>query len=372
MHIRLSAESLRDSINRVLGVVDKKSSRPILSNCLFVAEKGRLSLYATDLQVSAKYSCPVDVVTEGRFCLNAKNIFDIARELPDSEVELKTDENKNILQLECDDVKFSLLIVSTDEFPRISFNEDSDNYFSLNSTRVLEIVNKTSHAISNDDTRYNLNGIFVQKIDGKLRAVATDGHILALFEDEQFKDNVSGLDSGIIIPKKGVQELRKISDYYSDEELRISVDESSIYISASDNFWLSVRLIAREYPKYQAVIPNKTSFNINVDKKNLLTAVKRIKLLANEKSNAVKMSLAHGNLTISANHPALGDANEKLSVDYDGKAIEIGFNAKYLIDTFSALESDNVEMEFNNEFSPVLIKAQNKPEFLGIVMPLRL
>jgi DNA polymerase-3 subunit beta len=372
MHFKITSENLRDAINRVLGVVDRKSSRPILSNCLFVVEKSQLSIYASDLQVSAKFSCHIDAIETGSFCLNAKSIYDIARELPDSVVELKTNSLKNILELSCKEVKFSLLIVSSEEFPKLTFNEENKNGFTLSTSQILRIVSKTQHAISNDDTRYNLNGIFIQRVNNRLRAVATDGHVLALIDDGQVNEQSTGLDSGIIIPRKGVQELRKIADFYMDQQIKISVDENSIFINADDKFWLSIRLIAREYPRYQAVIPNKTIYSVNIDKLDLLTAVKRIKLLANEKSNAVKISLKPGQLRISANHPSLGDANEKIEVQYEGKEIDIGFNARYLIDTFSALDGENIEMEFNNEFSPVIIKGKQTPEFLGVVMPLRL
>jgi DNA polymerase-3 subunit beta len=205
-----------------------------------------------------------------------------------------------------------------------------------------------------------------------LRAVATDGHRLSLLETDLGENNIESLVNGIIIPRKGVNELKKLADTFQDAEITIAVDDSFLYASIADQYFISLRLIAREYPKYQAVIPSKTTFTMTADRDSFFDAVRRIKIMSNEKSNGVKVRLSGEEMTIMANHPSLGDALETIPVNYDGGEMEIGFNAKYLIDTLSTFDEGDISLELNNEMSPVIIKSNNLPNYLGIIMPLRL
>lgn len=371
MKININSNVLRDGLNKVLTVIDKKNARPILTNCLFSAQNGRLELIATDLEVTAKVMLDSTVSEEGSFCINTKNFHDILRELPEAQVELEIDQNKNVLELNCQKINYSLLITSSEEYPQVNF-ENGGKPFQLNSKDFANIISKTSHAISTDETRINLNGIYVQQIDGKLRTVAIDGHRLALLDVHDFQSENQSLLDGVIIPRKGITEIKKIADSFPESELTVSVDESFLYISANDEYFLSVRLIAREYPKYQTVIPSKTVYSMIVDKNTLLNAVKRIKILSNEKTNGVKLGISAGQLTVSANHPSLGHAKETIPVEYEGEEMEIGFNAKYVIESLMVLDVDEIIYEFNNELSPVIVRSNSEPDFLGIIMPLKL
>ena len=357
MKLSIQTNVLRDAINKVLSVVDKKNSRPILTNCLIRSQGQNLELIATDLEVSAKIILKAKIEKEGSFCINSKNISDILRELPNEELFLNVD-NNNLLNLNCKSINYSLLITSADEFPQLNFQNQSSE-FRLKTKQISHIINKTQHAISSDETRLYLNGIYFQLNDSKLRSVAIDGHRLALLD-------------GVIIPRKGINELKKIADTYPEDDVSISLDDSFMFVNARNEYYLSIRLIAREYPKYQTVIPSKTTNRFHIDRNAILNAVKRVKILSNEKTNGIKLNIAPGLLTISTNHPALGQANETLPIVYEGKATEIGFNAKYLIESLSVLNETDVTFEFNNELSPVVIKADDLPEFLGIIMPLKL
>jgi DNA polymerase-3 subunit beta len=368
MKIEISVSQLRDSINKLLSVVDKKNARPILSNCLIESKNDKLILIATDLEVSAKIIIPAKSNTNGSFCINTKNLSDILRELPEKLLTLEL--NNNNLQLNCGEIKYNLLTVSTDEYPSINF-ESNDQKFKLKSKDLLNIINKTSHAISTDETRLYLNGIFLQQVDSKLRAVAIDGHRLALLDTNEIIGSNNHLLDGVIIPKKGINELKKIAETYPDQSLDLTINDSFLYIS-TDNYYINIRLISREYPKYQTVIPNKTTFKMKVERNTLLNAVKRIKLLSNEKTNGIKLSLAKNNLTLSANHPSLGQAVEKIDCFYDGNQMDIGFNAKYLIESINILPEEDIIFEFNNELTPVVVKSESIPEYIGIVMPLKL
>ena len=370
MKLSIQTNVLRDAINKVLSVVDKKNSRPILTNCLIRSQGQNLELIATDLEVSAKIILKAKIEKEGSFCINSKNISDILRELPNEELFLNVD-NNNLLNLNCKSINYSLLITSADEFPQLNFQNQSSE-FRLKTKQISHIINKTQHAISSDETRLYLNGIYFQLNDSKLRSVAIDGHRLALLDTHEFIGDNKFLVDGVIIPRKGINELKKIADTYPEDDVSISLDDSFMFVNARNEYYLSIRLIAREYPKYQTVIPSKTTNRFHIDRNAILNAVKRVKILSNEKTNGIKLNIAPGLLTISTTHPALGQANETLPIVYEGKATEIGFNAKYLIESLSVLNETDVTFEFNNELSPVVIKADDLPEFLGIIMPLKL
>ncbi len=370
MKLIIQSQVLREAINKVLSVVDKKNSRPILTNCLLKTSGTKLEIIATDLEVSAKIILNAKVEKEGSFCINSKNISEILRELPNDEVTISVD-NTNLLNLTCKNINYSLLISTSEEFPQLSFQNQSSE-FRLKTKNISHIINKTSHAISTDETRLYLNGIYFQLSESKLRAVAIDGHRLALIDTHEFIGENKFLVDGVIIPKKGITELKKIADSYPDDDVSISLDDSFMFVNARNEYYLSIRLIAREYPKYQTVIPAKTTNRFHIDRNAVLNAVKRIKILSNEKTNGIKFNIQKNELVISTNHPALGQATENLPISYDGKSTEIGFNAKYLIESLMVLNETDVTFEFNNELSPVVIKAEDIPEFLGIIMPLKL
>ncbi|MFA6237213.1 MAG: DNA polymerase III subunit beta [Bacteriovorax sp.] len=371
MIIKISVADLKETLNKILSVVDKKNTRLILNFIQIQAFDNYIEMSATDLEVSAKVTVPCLVEKSGTFCVNAKNIFDIVKELPDKELRIELPEGSNSLKLACDNINFTLLIYTSEEFPHLQFGTKG-NEFKLSSNQIIEIINKTSHAISNDETRLFLNGIYLQEVDGKLRSVATDGYRLALIETELSNNKIEALINGIIIPKKGVTELKKIAEAYPEKEISISVDESFIYLNANNSYLLAIRLIAKEYLKYQAVIPKKTTFFADIERSAFMNAVRRIKIMANERSNGVKLILRDNEMIVAANHPSLGEAQEKININYSGKEFEIGFNAKFLIDTLSIFGDEEIRMEFNNELSPVAIKSSKNQNYLCIVMPLKL
>lgn len=371
MKISINSIIFRDGINKILTVIDKKNTRPILSNCLIHAHDGRLELIATNLEVTIKVLLHATVDNSGSFCINTKNLSDILRELPNEDLELFANANENILKLNCKKINYSLLITNTDDFPQINFESTTESIV-IKSKDIINIINKTSHAVSTDETRVNLNGIYFQQLDNKLRAVAIDGHRLALLDLNNFNSQNTVIQDGVIIPKKGIAELKKLAESYASTEITLHLDESFLYASANEEYYLSVRLIAREYPKYQTVIPSKTSFSITLDKNALMDAVKRIKLLSNEKTNGVKLSIKETELTVSADHPSLGHAKEIIPISYTGKEMEIGFNAKYMIDSLMVLDVNEIIYEFNNELSPVIIRSDEEENFLGIIMPLKI
>jgi len=369
MLIKTDVIFLQNALNKLLSVIDKRNTRPILTQILFKAKNNKIELIATDLEVSAKIIINAVVEREGIFCANSKNIHDIIRELPKDQVSIEL--NENTLNIQCNEVFYSLVVSSSEEYPTLTFPEYDDS-IKMPAATLTDIINRTSFAISTDETRLFLNGIYLQEIDSKLRAVATDGHRLAMYETTIAELNNNFLVNGIIVPAKGIFELKKISEAFSDEDINIHIDESFIFVFVKNQYYISIRLIARDYPKYQEVIPNKTSFSMIVDRDLFLDAVKRIKIMSSEKSHGVRVKLKKNMMTIAANHPSLGHATENVPIEYRDEEFEIGFNAKYLIDTFSCLDSGEIILEFNTIFKPVIIRSALLPDFLGIIMPLKL
>lgn len=371
MKLSVQTEHLRSALFKILSVVDQRNSQAILTYCLLTAKDNSLFFEATDLEVSNKVTCKAETQESGKLCVNPKNLFDLVKEMPNRPIYLEASPENNLLELTSEQITVSLLVCSCEEFPNLSFTS-SEKEFKLKGKDILNFIIKTSHAIGHDETRIFLNGIFLQQTNHKLRAVATNGYTFALIDSKGLDTPHETLSKGIIIPKKGVAVLRKLIEQDIESSLNISVDESFMYVSSGDKDRLSIRLIARDYPPYQTVIPAQISYSMTVSKDHLLNAIKRVKVLANEKSNAIKFSIDQGKLTISASHPVFGEATEKLDVDYTGKCIDIGFNARYIMDSLSVFGDDDITFEFNNELSPVVIKSQELQEFLGIVMPLKI
>ena len=371
MRAVVQTNELRHALSKVLSVVENKAARPNLAYALVEAEESAFSISATNVEVSSRVIVGADIGDGGRFCVDAKKLSDILREMPEEnsiEMELKD----NSLGIKKDDIFYSLLTHTAKDFPHLSFEHQSKE-FCLKVGQLQEIITKVSHAISVDETRgIHLNGIYLSWIDGKLRSVATDGHRFAMLDTEIQWGEPEEIQNGIIIPRKGVSELKKMTEYDSGTLISLSVDDTSLYASVDGNHSISVRLVPREYPNYKNIIPEKSSFKARIDKTPLLNAVRRIKIMSNEKSYGVKILLGHGKMRISASNPSLGNASEKIDVDFDEQDMEIGFNAKYLIDSLSVFGDGPLEIKFDNSTLPVVLKSSRLPNYLGIVMPLKL
>jgi DNA polymerase-3 subunit beta len=371
MKFKISVDTLRESINRVLSIVDKKNTRTILTFSQIKVFKDKLEIESTDLEVSCKVVANIKSDFEFSFCINSKNLFDILKELPSGELELSLDSDNNQLLINIAHIHFSLMVLGADQFPNLNFHTTLNN-FTIPSKILSMLISRTIHAISNDETRIYLNGIYLQNTDNKLRAVATDGHRLLMQDIDFLFANDQTLKTGLILPRKGINEIKKLIEADPNGEIKFSYDDSFLYASRENEYYLSIRLISRDYVKYQAVIPSKTTFSMKVSKELFLNALKRIKIMSNEKSNGIRINLKQNALILSANHPVLGNASESIGIDYSGKDFEIGFNAKYLIDCISVIESNMITIDFNNELSPIIIKDDTEKNFLGIVMPLKL
>ncbi|MBL1241595.1 MAG: DNA polymerase III subunit beta [OCS116 cluster bacterium] len=370
MKVTIEREILLKSLNHVQGVVERRNTIPVLSNILIAASGETVNFTATDLDISIVESAAAIVDQEGSITAPAHLLYDIVRKLPDgTQISIEKVEDTRI-DVRSGRSQFTLQALSADDFPNLSSGEMSHN-FDLSVGNLKRMIEKTRFAISTEETRYYLNGIYFHTIedegDAKLCAVATDGHRLAKVEIAM-PAGAAGMP-GIIIPRKTVGELHKLLD--SDEEnVAISLSDSKIEFRIGKTIVTS-KLIDGNYPDYDRVIPSNNQNAMNVETRPLTKAVDRVSTVANDRGRAIKLALSKDVLTLEVNNPDSGHAEEELMVEYDSVNLEIGFNAKYMLDVLNQLEGDSVEFLFAESVDPVLVKDLGDEGTIYVLMPMR-
>lgn len=369
MKFTVAKDTFLEALQKVQNVVEKKNTVQILSNILLASTKDTLSLTATDLEVGINVTLPIEKGIEGKVAVSAKNLLEIVKELPNKPVTLSKKEN-NWVEISCQKSMFNLVGLGADEFPPLpSF--DNKNYLTVNSAATREMVDRTLFSVSTDETRYHLNGVFVEAVENNLlRMVSTDGHRLAFIDKELVLNGADQFKRGIIIPKKGLAELRRLLDDKA-ESFSMALDKGNLLVKLEDTL-LFIRLIEGDYPDYEQVIPKKNDKRLTVSREEFLGSLRRVSLLANEKSRGVKLSLRENGLTITSSNPDLGDAKEELDAEYNQDPVEIGFNARYIIECLTILDSDKITIDLNDKLSPGLLRPAGKNDYTYIVMPMRI
>jgi DNA polymerase-3 subunit beta len=373
MKLTIPRSELQRGLARIQAIVEKRNSMPILANALLRASKGAASLLeiaATDLEVGIRGTHPADVAKVGSLTVSARKLFEIVRELPEEPVALSATSN-SYLEIACDRVRFTLAGTAAEEFPTLPEVAPS-GMVRLPAAVVASLIERTMYAASVDETRYNLNGVYLELIEegAKLRMVATDGHRLALV-DRSLAAGTSDLTSGVILPRKGLAELKRLVDEEDADEIELGIEGNSALARKGD-VTLTMRLIEGEFPNYRQVLPKANSRRVTLSADLLTAALRRVALLSAERSKAVRVELVPGRLKLSANNPDLGEASEELDVDYAGEAITVGFNARYLLDSLAAFRTKEVELGLEDDLSPAVLRPTEDTEALAVVMPMRL
>lgn len=370
MKISIERAALLRSLNHVQSAVEKRNTIPILSNVLMKAEDGSLSLSTTDMDLEINEAVAAKVEAAGATTAPAGTLFDIVKKLPDdSIVTLELSADGNQMTVKAGRSNFRLACLSPGDFPEIGLGE-LPTEFSIPSNELRALIDRTRFAMSTEETRYYLNGIYVHATESNgvavLRAVATDGHRLARFE----MPLPSGAENmpGVIIPRKTVNELRKLVDEAGDA-IRISLSESKVRF-AFDHIVLTSKLIDGTFPDYQRVIPSGNDKIVEVSPKAFTQAIDRVSTISDGKSRAVKIALNGKTMTLSANSPDAGSATEDLEVNGNDN-MEIGFNAKYLLDITSQIEGDGCRLTLADAASPTIIQDTGDASSLYVIMPLR-
>ncbi len=371
MKVTIERAALLRALGHVHRVVERRTTIPILANVLIDARDGALTLKATDLDLEVTEKTVADVGDAGATTLPAHTLYDIVRKLPEgAQVSLDGGGETGQLTLRSGRSRFNLQSLPESDFPDVT-SGDFSHRFSLSPADLKRLIGKTQFAISSEETRYYLNGIYIHtlEVDGQpmLRAVATDGHRLARLELPA-PEGSSGMP-GVILPRKAVAEVQRlIEDAQGDVSIELSANK--MRFSFGDAL-LTTKLIDGTFPDYARVIPTGNDKQLTVDRDVFEKAVDRVSTISSERGRAVKLALTEGKLTLSVTNPDQGSAIEEIEADYDGPPLDIGFNARYLLDISQQLDSDTTLFKLADPGAPTLIQDRNGANALYVLMPMR-
>ena len=366
MKFTIDRESLIKPLQTVSGVVERRQTLPVLSNVLVKVTAEQLSMLATDLEVEMQAQTTVKGAKAGEITLPARKFMDICRALPDnSKIEVNIDDSRAVIR--SGKSRFVLSTLPAAEFPNMETSKDVLS-FSMSQGVLRHAIERTHFAMAHQDVRYYLNGMYLETADDLLRMVATDGHRLALCETGakiKTKEN-----QGVIIPRKGVQELLRL---LNDDDQPAQVHLGSNYIRiTTDGTAFTSKLIDGRFPDYQNVVPDGGSKHVTCSRGLLRQALNRVSILSNEKYRGIRLQFSKGLLRIFAHNPEQEEAEEEVIIDYDGENIEIGFNVNYLLDAITAGTSEQVELFLTDPNSSCLVQGGGEKDCKYVVMPMRL
>ncbi len=370
MKFKIFRSNFFKTLSHLQGIVDKKNSLPILSNILIEAKDNSLTLSSTDMDISIIEKIDCNVIEDGSTTINSQILYDIVRKIDDnSEIEIISNDG-NLLTLRADGSRFSLACLSKEDYPIID-QENSGNTIKINSKIIFKLIDKTKFAISNEETRYFLNGLYFNitkdQSNSILTLVGTDGHRLAKFS-HNIEDNIDQV-SGVIIPKKTIYELCKLLSEI-DKDVNISISSNKIVFTIENIIFIS-KLIDGSFPDYKRVIPKDNSNILKINREILLSAVDRVSTIANEKSPVVKFKLLQNILNLNTINNESSSASEDLKIDYSGDEIEIGFNSKYIMDIVNNLEDEEISINLKDNTSPIIALENSNSNLIYVLMPMR-
>ncbi len=372
MEILISKSELSSALSKVQGIVEKKNTVPILSSVLLEVEGSSLFVSATDLEISLRSRYQAETSTEGVLTAPAKKIFEIVRELPEGDVRISSDEG-GWVRIEMGRSRFKVMSLPKEDFPTIPQMEEGERLLFPPAT-LAEMIDKTSFAMSHDQTRHALNGVLWEVSPHKdgsaeCRMVATDGHRLAYIRRE-CRGEVTG-QRGAIVPRKAIVELKRLIGESGEGDVEVSFQENRMAFRLGDSVMVT-RLVEGQFPDYRQVIPEESVRKAVVGREEFYRAVRRVATLSSDRTAPLRLSFKKDGVTVMAVNPEVGEATEDLEAQYDGDEIEIGLNARYVVDTFSVLDQDKVSIEMNEALSPGLIRPLGDEDYRCVIMPMRL
>ena len=375
MNFEIEKKEFLKGLNLIQSVSGRKTTLPILSHVLMEWQNDSLCLTGTDLETAIREVLTAQVHQEGKASVSAKKLYEIVRELPEKTIRIEKREN-HWVKLQCGKSVFNLAGLDPDEFPSLpSYSKES--FTEIKRNILLEMIEKTVYAASNEESRYHLNGVFlVQKKQGGkefLRMVATDGHRLSLIDREG--PLIRGIEKGVILPKKGVLEIRKImGDREGEERMEIYFDPTHAFLKMGKSLVI-IRLIDGEFPEYDQVIPKENDKKLVLGKEEVYSTLRRVSTMVSERVEGIKLAFKKEGVEISSYNQDFGDAKEEVEVAYEGTPFEIGFNARYLLEALTVIDQEEVVMEVKDEGSPGLLRPSVFNETsnqICIIMPMRI
>jgi DNA polymerase-3 subunit beta len=364
MKFTAAREALLKPLQAVIGVVERRQTMPILSNILLVARDGQLAVTATDLEVELVAQADVDTESGGEITVSGRKLLDICRALPDgSEISVAAGAEKLVVR--SGRSRFNLATLPAAEFPVVEDIKASQS-ISVSQETLGRLIEKTHFSMAQQDVRYYLNGMLLETGGGRLRAVATDGHRLALSQAEA---EGSAEEQQVIVPRKGVLELQRLMTGEGDVNVELGANHVRIQL---DGIRFTSKLIDGRFPEYERVIPKESSNELKADRAALRGALQRTAILSNEKYRGIRLVIRDSGVVLQAHNPEQEEAEEELEVEYSGEDIEIGFNVNYLLDALGAVEGEQISLSVQDSNSSCLIREPGNNDSTFVVMPMRL
>jgi len=358
-----------EGIQRTLGIVDRKTTIQILNNVLIKAENEKIRMIATDREIGLIADYDAKVVTPGEITVGARKLFEMIREIEGDEISFKKLEN-DWVNITCEKIIYRIPGISADEFPDVAEEGDIE-FFKIERGILKEMIGKTFFAISTDEMRANLNGVYLELKGDRIGMVSTDGHRISIvnmeLKDETSKDQ--GFE-GIIIPRKGVNEIRRLVED-GKEHAEMGVKDGK-YVLKMDGIVLRISLIEETYPDYRRVIPKDKGIEIRVDKHQILHSLKRMDVMSSDRYSGVKIELAENKMILNSTNPDVGEANDEIDISYEGVGFEIGYNVKYLIDAIDVIGENLISFEMRNNEGAGIIRPAGTDNYMCVIMPIKL
>jgi DNA polymerase-3 subunit beta len=374
MKIKIARDELLTGLQRVQGIVEKRNTMPVLSNILLETKQDGIELVATDLEIGVRGHYKADVQQAGSVSLSARKLYELLKEVAAGEITITTQEN-NWVQIQAGRSQFKIVGIAASEFPALPTIE-REGRVAIPGSGLASLIRKTLFAVGDNDARYILNGLLItlhssdKKVTMKL--VGTDGHRLAVAESAVTQSAGTDLPNEIkaIIPRKAAQEIRRLLEEEEGEPL-LGFTKNLVTFQKSGLF-LTSRVMEGTYPNYQQVIPKESAKKVAIERTALESALRRVAVLSKDKTNAVKVILQNGSITLHTSSPDVGEATEDLPAQYRGESLTTGFNARYLLDALAVMDGDTVNLEISSPLSPCVLKSDGDPGFLCVVMPMKI
>lgn len=374
MKLEIEKKDLLKMVSLAQTVAEKKANMSNLVNLLFVTEENKLKVFATDLEISITSEAPANIIESGSLAVHAKNLFEIVKELSDGPVSLMSAEN-NRLQIKQKRFSSKIMGSTVDSYP--SFPVLSTYEFNKIPKEIFQdMINKTIYSVSNDDTRYHLNGVYFERYQNegktKYKMVATDGHRLSLVDKpvDNGDQESEQKNLGVIIPRKGINEINRLLESV-DKFVEIAIEGSQIIIKGGNSVLL-IRLIEGKYPNYQMLIPKVVNHQILLQRESLLGSIKRVGLLANQKSRCVVIQISPGKMEISTVNPEMGDAHEEIEIQYQGEPLKFTMNHKYIYEIINTFSSEIVDISVKDVDTPIKFQNYNDDSVTCVIMPMQM
>jgi DNA polymerase-3 subunit beta len=372
MEFTIKRDIFLGGIQKTLGIVEKKTTMPILSNLLIRTADGRIKIMATDREIGLVADYEASIIREGDITLSAKKLHEMVHEIQGEMIHVTKNE-KDVVIMTCNKAVYRIPGIPADDYPVVA-DQDDLPFYKIKGSIMKELIRKTAFAVSTDEMRKNLTGVLMEtELTGEtslIRMAATDGHRLSVMKMETGEKDFLTMEKGVIIPRKGLGEIRRLlEDEPGDVLLGI---RQGMCIIKTDHTLLRVSLIDGEYPDYRRVIPAEKGVDIRMDRDIILHALRRMSVISSERYNGVIMTLSNGMVVLNSTNPDVGEANDEIEVSYQGDERSVGYNVTYLTDAIGVIDEEKVEFEIGEGMKPGVIRAVGNENYFCIVMPLKL